>query len=324
MVKKGWKQGFLSSSLPIEFETAKNLVKEGFWLEPDYCYERDDSGQTKDFSVDLKADLYFPTSDPDKITAELVILAECKYRAPNTSWVFLPDVSKPDLSLGTLGYTVRTIDKFSFCKIPQEPIYDFEYNMPWCYKGTEINVMTKSTYDAEIRHGIAQLQYALPHLFKEQILFQISGHSDDNAPFFVLPVLVTTTELLVLKRDTTLDKVEATDNLEDITKKTPYLVLVSSFGPDFVRHAKMQFEELRDLSNYQCVTEIEERLQASGVEYYEFNLPSRLGVSLANGEHYQLNQWCSQFIVCSFDALSQMLDNLKQTIRECLRKRKSI
>ena len=130
MLKKGWKQGFLSSSLPIEFETAKTLTKQGFYLEPDYCYEREDSGETKDFSVDLKASLYFPTSNPDKVTAELILLAECKYRTPNISWVFLPDVSKPDLQLGTLGYTVRTIDEFSFYQIPQKPIYNFKDNMP--------------------------------------------------------------------------------------------------------------------------------------------------------------------------------------------------
>lgn len=322
MAKKEWKKGFLSSSFPLEFETAKILAKNRFAFDPDYCYERVEAGQVKDFSVDLKATLYFPTSDPNKITASLILLIECKYRTPNKTWVFLPDVSRPDFSLGTLGYTIRTIDEFSFCQVPGEPIYDLEENVSWCYKGTEIDLSNNTAYDSEIRHGITQLQYALPRLLTEEILFEVLSHHEDVAPFFLLPTLITTAELRVLRKDATLEKVEQIDILEDITEKVPYLIVVSSFGPDFVTHAKRQFEQLTNIGDYENVEEIEKRLRISGLKFYELSLPSSIGKALAEGEHYSLNRLCSQFMVCTFEALPEMLGRVKQVIRACLRKRK--
>lgn len=323
MAKKEWKKGFLSSSFPLEFETAKILAKNRFAFDPDYCYERVEAGQVKDFSVDLKATLYFPTSNPNKITAGLILLIECKYRTPNKKWVFLPDVSRPDLPLGTLGYTLRTIDEFSFCQIPNERIYDFEEHIPWCYKGTEIDLSNNTAYDSEIRHGITQLQYALPRLLTEEILFEVSSHREDVAPFVLLPILITTAELRVLRKDATLAKVEEIDLLEDITERVSYLILVSSFGPDFVTHAKRQFERLANIGDYENVAKIENGLRTSGLKFYEFNLPSSIAEGLVEGEHYRLTKLCSQFIVCSFDALPELLSQVKQVIRSCLRKRKS-
>jgi len=323
MAKKEWKRGLLSSGFPLEFETAKILVRNRFAFDPDYHYERIDAGQTKDFSVDLKGTLYFPTSNPKIVTADLILLIECKYRTTNKTWVFLPDVSRPDLALGTLGYAIRTIDEFSFCQVPSEPIYDFEKDIPWCYKGTEMDLSNNTAYDSEIRHGITQLQYALPRLITEEILFEVSSHPEDVVPFFVLPVLVTTAELRVLGKDITLAKVEGTHILEDITQKVPYLILVSSFGPDFVGHAKRQFSELANIDDYQNVADIEKRLRTSGLNFYEFNLPSSIGQALAEGEHFRLDRFCSHFMVCSFDALPEVLNQVKQVIRSCLRKRKS-
>lgn len=74
-------RGFLSSGFPLEFETAKILAKNRVVLKPEYCYERIEAGQTKEFSVDLQGMLYFPTSNPDNMTASLELLIECKYRA---------------------------------------------------------------------------------------------------------------------------------------------------------------------------------------------------------------------------------------------------
>jgi len=131
MTKKEWKKGFLSSGFPLEFETAKILVKNGFMFEPDYCYERIEAGQTKDFSVDLYGNLLFPTSNPDEITASLELLIECKHRIPNKIWLFLPDVNVPDLPLGD-GLTIRAIDDFSFCRVLDMPLYHFTASMPSC------------------------------------------------------------------------------------------------------------------------------------------------------------------------------------------------
>lgn len=339
MAKKEWKKGFLSSGFPLEFETAKVLVKNGFTFKPDYSYERVEADQTKDFSVDLWGRLLFPTSNPSEITASLELLVECKYRTPNKIWVFLPDVNIPDLSLGH-GSTIRAIDDFSFCRILDRPLHYFAASMPLCYKGTEIDLSNNTAYDSEIRHGVNQLQYALPRLISENILSTVSSHPDDVFPFFVLPILVTTAELRVLRRGTTLAKVEETHIWEDITEKVSYLTLFNSFGEDFVAHAKRQFEELANIGNYENVADIEKRLRKSEIykniknmstsdikkllgTVYEFDLPSSIGKALAKGEHYKLSVFCSQFLVCSFEALPEILNQVKQVIRASLRKRKS-
>jgi len=169
-------------------------------------------------------------------------------------------------------------------------------------------------------------------------LKQVSSHRDDVFPFFVLPILVTTAELRVLRKGTTLAKVEGTRILADITQKVPYLSLYNSFGEDFVAHTKRQFEELANIGKYKNVANIENRLRASGLEFYEFDfdlprsiakdlakfdLPSSIGKALAKGERYKLSLLCTQFLVCSFDALPEMLNQVKQVIRASLRKRKS-
>lgn len=339
MTKKEWKKGFLSSGFPLEFETAKILVKNRFMFEPDYCYERVETGQMKDFSIDLYGNLLFPTSNPVKITAGLELLIECKYRTPNKIWLFLPDVSIPDLPLGH-GFTIKAIDQFSFCRVLDSPLYLFSVSMPLCYKGTEFDLSNNTTYDSEIRRGISQLQYALPRLITMNIVRQVSSHPEEMFPFFVLPVLVTTAELRVLRRGTTLAKVEETHILEDITKKVPYLTLFNSFGEDFVAHAERQFKELANIGKYENVVDIEKRLRKSEIykniknmsmsdtqkllgTVYEFDLPSSIGKALANGKHDILSELCTEFLICSFDALPEMLNQVKQVIRSCLRKQKS-
>lgn len=337
MTKKEWKKGFLSSSFPLEFDVAKLLVKKGFMFEPDYCYERIEAGQTKDFSVDLYGNLLFPTSNPNEITASLELLIECKYRTPNKTWVFLPDVNIPDLPLGR-GLIIKAIDDFSFCRVFDGPLYRFTENLPLCYKGTELDLSTSNVYDSEIRHGISQLQYALPRLITENIMRQALAHPEDVFPFFVLPILVTTAELRVLQRGTTLAKVEETNILEDITEKVPYLTIFNSFGEDFAEHAKREFKELANIGNYKNVAEIEKRLRKSEIYIknismsdikkllgmvHEFDLPRAVGKALAKGEHDILSVFCTQFLVCSFDALAEMLNQVKQVIRASLRKRKS-
>jgi len=339
MTKKEWKRGFLSSGFPLEFETAKILVKNRFMFKPNYCYQRVETGQTKDFSVDLYGNLLFPTSNPDKITASLELLIECKYRTPNKIWLFLPDVNVPDLPLGD-GLTIRAIDDFSFCRVLDMPLYHFTASMPLCYKGTEIDLSSSTAYDSEIRHGISQLQYALPRLITENILQQASSHPENIVPFFVLPILVTTAELRVLRQGMTLAKVEGTRILADIAQKVPYLTLFNSFGEDFVAHAKRQFKELANIGDYKNVTDIEKRLRTSEIykdikkmsdsdirkllgTVHEFDLPSSVGKALAKGENHKLSVFCTQFLVCSFEALPEMLNCVKQVIRASLRKRKS-
>jgi len=321
MANNKWKKGLLSSGLALEYQTARILAKSGFALYPDYLYERIEAGQTKDFSVDWNADLYFPTSNPNRVTASLQLLIECKYRTPNKTWVFLPYVQRPGFFIPR-GYTIRPIDQFSFCKVWLEPLWDFERNAPFCYKGIEIDLSKGRGYDAEIRRGLNQLQYGLPRLISESILFQVWRHTEDIIPLFVLPILVTTADLRVLKRGTTLRGVENSRVLEDITRKVPFLDVSNSFGPDFIAHSQRYFRRLARLDEYESVRNIAERLRASGLVLVESFFPSFWGMRMAEGQYTALGQYCGQFMVCTLEVLPELLEMVNQAIRSSLRRRK--
>jgi hypothetical protein len=99
MSDKKWKRNLLSASLPLEYEVARILVTRGFAVEADYTYGRDaESGQPKDFSVDILARGSPPFTDPNIVDGTFELLIECKHRVRGTKWLFLPDTNKAEFS----------------------------------------------------------------------------------------------------------------------------------------------------------------------------------------------------------------------------------
>lgn len=200
-----WKSKLVSSSFPLEFEVAKKLVKHGFSITADYVYARNDSGVIKDFSVDLAATAYLPFSKPNSMNSQISLLVECKQRHQNVKWLFFPDPNRPNLSPFTLGYTIRAVDEFSRKFFKPNTTVEVDIDVPCCYKGVEIdegnnnksdqqkdNDKQKDTsrvYDSELKHGVSQLQYALPRLSSDLVLINF-----DELPFLICPILLTTSE----------------------------------------------------------------------------------------------------------------------------------
>ena len=66
----------------------------------EFLYSRSDSGVTKEFSVDIDAETRISSSTQQQTNScHLKLLVECKYRAPNIKWLFLPDPNSFDDSL---------------------------------------------------------------------------------------------------------------------------------------------------------------------------------------------------------------------------------
>lgn len=124
-----WKSKLLSSSVPMEYEVAKMLVSHSFAVDTDFSYARDDFGIQKDFSVDLLATCYLPTSG-DNIAATVELLVECKHRHRNNKWLFFQDVNEPDMSPFTLGYTIRAVDSYSWRFLPSNCTVAFDEGGP--------------------------------------------------------------------------------------------------------------------------------------------------------------------------------------------------
>ncbi|ABW27593.1 hypothetical protein AM1_2585 [Acaryochloris marina MBIC11017] len=295
---------------------AKSLVSHGFSIDADYTYARDDSGIAKDFSVDLKASAFLPFSNPNKITAQLELLVECKQRNPNVKWLFCPDPNRADFSPIVLGRTIRTIDRFSQKFFRSNATVEFDENAHHCYKGVEVDESDGRVYDAEIKHGISQLQYALPRLISEAALFNLYGHREDSIPFIVCPILLTTAELLVAHNKLTANMVEDATVLTDIAKSTPYLVLYSDYGPDFERHCTRECSKLGQL-DFDEFNDIEKYRAENGE--YGFYLPSFLCKSLSEGRRFTLVQYFTQFVICQTSNFDTLMTDIKKATSKAAR-----
>jgi len=309
--KKDWKQKFISSSLPLEFEAARILTSKNFSITADYTYARDNSGVMTDFSVDILARTYTPFSNPNKLTSSLELLVECKQRNPNITWLFLPDINKGGFSPVVVGTTLRAIDNFHKGFFPSEVTIDFDSKGPFCYKGIEVDENTGNVGDSELKHGISQLQYALPRLFADNIFFQAGTFDEDNIPFFLCPILLTTAKLMILNRKVTIAEIKKAKSLKEIAKTVPYLFLYCDCGPDFKRHCKKECASLDDLN----FSEISEYRKNHGE--YEHLLPESICESLMEGRG---SNYFTQFVVCSLDNFPTLLERIKQVTSKLARK----
>lgn len=316
-----WKDKLVSSSFPLEYEAAKILVKNHFIVDSDYTYSRSDLGTKKDFSVDINATAYIPYTNDNKIDSEINILVECKQRKKSVKWLFLPDPNKDDFSSLTLGRTINVIDNFSKEFIEANATVSLDENTFLCYKGIEIDTNDGRVYDNELRHGLHQLQYALPRLLKENIIHNIFGHEEDNKPFFICTILLTTATLHVAKKMLTISKVEESSNIEDFSKEVPYLITYLDHGPDFKEHCKNEFKDLNEIDmNNSVVKSISEYRQKNGE--YNFLLPENLAKSLQRANTSELHEYFTQMIVCNMDEFPNLIKEIKKITTKATRNKK--
>lgn len=304
-----WKSKLLSSSVPLEYQVAKLLVADGFSIQADYSYSREDDGVRKDFSIDVLATAYTPFGDENTITSSLSLVIECKHRQRDNKWLFFPDPNDNAYSPFTLGHTIRAVDEFSRLFLPENATVRFDESATFCYKGVEVDLSTGAAHDAEIRKGLSQLQFALPRLVKESILFNVSNHEEDNVPFFYCPILVTTSEILVAKKEVSLEAVEAATSIYDIAERSPYVVVNQDIGPDFSRHQARECEVLGRYADSEAIHKIS-AARVRGGEYIHM-LPSAICQDLASQDGPPLHWLFSQYVVCSLDSLPALIRSIK-------------
>ncbi|QTA86329.1 hypothetical protein [Desulfonema magnum] len=317
-----WKNALLSSGMPLELEAAKILTTNGFTVHSNYKYDQGDSRFVKDISVDLHAKAYPPFSDSDGITAQVELLVECRQRHSDATWLFLPDLNKPDFSPVTLGNTLRVIDKFSSYVIESDAAVAFDADMPICQKGLEIDMVKGDADESAFRHGLSQLQYALPRLLTENVLSYIEVQPDKNIPFLFCPVFLTNSQLFVLNKDTTSEQIQACSEIREIATESPCLVMYLDYTRDFEFQCISEVSRLKGLQRSDKAMVIE-RKKAS---YYEtrFNLPFTIIESLITADRYYLNAFFTQFIICTSHYFPTLVNTIKKTAESALETRKLI
>lgn len=314
-----WKSKLLSSSVPMEYEVARTLVERGFAIDADYSYAREDAGITKDFSVDIRATGY-PPFRSSKLLATIELLVECKHRHRGNKWLFFQDPNIEEMSPFMLGHTIRAVDSFSSTFFPENSTDSFDQQSIFCIKGVEIDASNGNVYDTEIKHGLAQLQYALPRLLTDSIQFNIRNHQEDNLPFFFCPILLTTSEILVANSDISIQLVENASTLEELSTPARYVVVHSDCNPDFERHRQFACSTLARLENHTTTKSLDVIRQAGGE--YDFRLPSAQCSALAalDGERFQ--RYFSQTIVCSLEHFADLIEEIKTTVMSAIKPRK--
>jgi hypothetical protein len=308
-----WKDKLLSSSFPLEYEAMKLLAGDGFSVSSEFSYSRLDGDIRKDFSVDIDALDFTPFGNPNEVTSYVHFLVECKYRKVGTNWLFLPDPNNDEYSSFTLGQTIRAVDNFTKLKFSPNCVtsFDDKEELPFCLKGVEIDIVNSAAHDGQIKHGLSQLQYALPSMFERLITHSSFPMPDDAIPFFICPILLTSAPLFVANTDFSMSAVKDSNCIEDIAHEVPYLVTYQDISPEFTEHCQNEFESklrfnlkhLEEIGNYR-----------SSLGEYDFDLPINFIESLIQGRTSELKGSFTQYIVCNWDHFPLLIKDLKEAI----------
>jgi hypothetical protein len=296
----------------MEYEVAQILFSKEFSTDVDFSYTRIDSGLEKDFSVDLRATSYI-TNKNDAILAVIELLVECKYRHPSNKWLFFEDPNDGSFSPFTLGHTLRAVDDFSWQFFPRNATVAFDKNNCFCIKGVEVDISSGGVHDSEIRHGLLQLQYALPRLLTDRISFEIFHPEVDNSPFFFCPILLTTSPILVVRPGVKISTIECADKLEDFSTVIPWVVIHSDLTPEFERHMVTQCAELSKIADEPWVKELEKLRESKGE--YKHRLPGEQLRMLSGQKRGRPFEYFSQTIVCSLEHFPRLLQEIKRTTK---------
>lgn len=320
MNTKKWKSTLVSSSLPLEFEVANLLVKNGFSVSGDYSYLRSISGEVKTFSVDIHSLAFPPFTNPDKVTGCLELLVECKHRRDTKKWLFLPDPNYPDYSSVTIGSTFRVMDEFSPYVVKTRAAEDFDRDLNFCYKATEINIQNGSCQDSDIRTGISQLQFALPRLVSKSAQHFLLGNIEDSEVYMFCPILVTTAELYVAKSGFSTAFVKAASSINDIAESAQFLVFFSNCPPDFTDHCSKECRNLKSLLDRPETEFLESLRRQNNVS--PLNSPLWTLHSLIDGGAFCEGSLFSQFIVCQMNSLPLLISEIKRATVRTIRTRR--
>ncbi|NVM53269.1 MAG: hypothetical protein HWN66_06160 [Candidatus Helarchaeota archaeon] len=315
--KSKWKIYLLRSGLPLEYESANLLVSNHYVVSADYKYMR--KGVVK--SVDLRAIIPLPydVHQQDEI-GKVNMLVECKYRHPNTKWLFFRDPNRPSASEMLIGYTIRVIDEFSPYRVSREEINFFDSNIDRCYKGTEIKY-NGQVDDSELKDGIDQIQYGLPNLCRQTIIpfVEVNGYTPI---ILICPILLTTADLFIAKQGLTMDHLRDAKEIGDISVKVPYFMYFSDYGADFEQYCSDLFR----ISSKQYASQIKiiKRKRQKLIDSGHSLDPVNIAKGLFQANWIYLRRYFVKFIVCNFFEFQNLLTKFKEIFSKTIKSSKKV
>lgn len=213
---KKWKDYFLSSGLPLEYEVINYLNSKDCITYIEHSYLRNDENSIENsFSVDMdstyineESDIYFR------------MLLECKYRNDNTKWLFIPG----DYIEGESYHHsfLHPNDYFVAEKGFKDIFQNMSFFAPLCLKGVEISNDGKNT--KTINQAISQLSYAMSGMIVSDMKHQISG-GHKNTLWFNIPIIATTANIYRMKNCITIKDIKSSESIEEVSTKENCIIL---------------------------------------------------------------------------------------------------
>ncbi|MDX1935840.1 MAG: hypothetical protein SFU21_01920 [Flavihumibacter sp.] len=307
-----WKDRFLSSGIPLEFEVAKLLSRHGFSTSYDYSYQRLDNKEEKEFSIDIYGHCFYPFEEHSAIENVVRILVECKFRNPQVKWFFIPSHEEDDFDSHTMRSEIKLVDEFSPYTFPSKNKLSAPL-MKTALKGVEVNIHTGEVHETGILHGTNQLTYGLPVLLNTVILESSDEAIDECYPQIIIPILVTTSELFLLNNDVTIKSVSNVKDLKEIAIEVPYLRLCSNLYSSFKTHCRNIFADIFDFNDNRDNYELFSKLRIMNLDFFQKNdavisSPKHLLKTLSLGTE---DDFFKEIIVCNFSNLNKLISEIK-------------
>ncbi|MEX0778838.1 MAG: hypothetical protein WD037_03840 [Balneolales bacterium] len=245
-----WKNGLLKTGLPLEYVAANILNDLEHNIFGEYPYIRpDETGSSKEFSIDIRTHKCIDSEDRLFV---LDMLVECKYRQPETNWIFSPYPSDT-MPIGLIHSTEDLVP----IRLHGESVWEFEESIGYCVNGIEL-VNNGSGNKKGAMHGVFQLRYGMPTLLKNNYEHTIDHTWSNGRDLdFLCPILVTTADLRVIKPSLELENFTLASELDDITEIREAVILNERPGPQLQEFANSLAEEFINNRPY-----LQDRLQA--------------------------------------------------------------
>lgn len=243
MSSKKWKEYLLKSSLPMEQNVAEIVNSHGLHVRGEFPYTRINENKVPvEFSIDINAGKLIKIRNNPEAWASLDILIECKYNSPGIDWLF---TRYPNLE-PICSNSIQDYDLFStYWLWNKESLVEIEKNALYTISGLSIG---NDTIDNnKIKHGLSQLRYSIPAWLERTASIELRDESAHSIPL-VVPILVTTAPLRVLKSNVTFSDVHNASDLNDISTIHDVVYHYQEAGPSLSKYYQEKSSEI--VNNY--------------------------------------------------------------------------
>ncbi|WP_289118074.1 hypothetical protein [uncultured Idiomarina sp.] len=307
-----WKKHLLASDAALEFMVSRTLVEAGLSTNANMFTSglKDD-----DRSIPIDGVGFAPLGNPNVITAEVSLHIDCQMRGDTARWLFFQDTNPPDFSEYTLGTTIRSIDEFSVSSLACNSTCEFEQSAILADHGVELGAASGDASGELIDKFLRRLQFSLPQLLTRCVNAAAYASVNPPLPFFICPILVTNSPLYVASSEISFESIQNSLKIEDIAEQVPYLVTRRSIDHIFEKHCAREFRENLQFDSEHLMQLESDKIKA-GMRTGQ--APSDIVESLIQGYKPLLDGYFSQYVVCNFEHLPLLLNDIKHVISSAM------